>query len=109
MKTRTGELTIKCLEYTHLVKALRPLPDSREGLSRRVHRQRGVYRAGADEEALRHGGLWMQCAADNDCGVQVAIGGNNAACIRPDKPLQHPPSRQVAHREQRPEPLLLRG
>ena len=28
MKTRTGELTIKCLEYTHLVKALRPLPES---------------------------------------------------------------------------------
>ena len=26
MKTMTGEITIKCLEYTHLVKALRPLP-----------------------------------------------------------------------------------
>ena len=27
MKTKTGEVTIKCLEYTHLVKALRPLPE----------------------------------------------------------------------------------
>ena len=26
MKTQTGEVTIKCLKYTHLVKALRPLP-----------------------------------------------------------------------------------
>ena len=26
MKTKTGEVTIKCLEYTHLVKSLRPLP-----------------------------------------------------------------------------------
>ena len=28
MKTNSGELTIKCLEYTHLVKALKPLPKS---------------------------------------------------------------------------------
>ena len=27
MKTKTGEVTIKCLKYTHLVKALRPLPE----------------------------------------------------------------------------------
>ena len=27
MKTKTGEVTIKCLEYTHLVKALKPLPE----------------------------------------------------------------------------------
>lgn len=27
MKTGTGEVTIKCLEYTHLVKALKPLPE----------------------------------------------------------------------------------
>ena len=26
MKTQTGEVTIKCLKYTHLVKSLRPLP-----------------------------------------------------------------------------------
>ena len=33
MKTKTGELTIKCLEYTHLVKALRPLPEKFHGLT----------------------------------------------------------------------------
>ena len=33
MKTRTGEITIKCLEYTHLVKALRPLPEKFHGLT----------------------------------------------------------------------------
>ncbi len=33
MKTQTGEITIKCQEYTHLVKALRPLPEKFHGLS----------------------------------------------------------------------------
>ena len=33
MKTRTGEVTIKCLKYTHLVKALRPLPEKFHGLT----------------------------------------------------------------------------
>lgn len=32
MKTGTGELTIKCLEYTHLVKSLSPLPEKYHGL-----------------------------------------------------------------------------
>ena len=32
MKTGTGEVTIKCLEYTHLVKALKPLPEKYHGL-----------------------------------------------------------------------------
>ena len=33
MKTQTGEVTIKCLEYTHLVKSLRPLPEKFHGLT----------------------------------------------------------------------------
>ena len=33
MKTKTGEVTIKCLEYTHLVKALKPLPEKFHGLT----------------------------------------------------------------------------
>ena len=33
MKTQTGEITIKCLKYTHLVKALRPLPEKYHGLN----------------------------------------------------------------------------
>ena len=33
MKTKTGEVTIKCLEYTHLVKSLRPLPEKFHGLT----------------------------------------------------------------------------
>ncbi len=32
MKTNTGELSVKALKYTHLVKALRPLPDKFHGL-----------------------------------------------------------------------------
>lgn len=32
MLTRTGEITIRCVEYTHLVKALRPLPEKFHGL-----------------------------------------------------------------------------
>src|SRR5574344_1661428 len=43
MKTRTGELTVKCLEYTHLVKALRPLPEKFHGLTDVEERYRRRY------------------------------------------------------------------
>ena len=43
MKTRTGELTIKCLEYTPLVKALRPLPEKFHGLTDTEERYRRRY------------------------------------------------------------------
>ena len=43
MKTRTGEVTIKCLEYTHLVKALRPLPEKFHGLQDVEERYRKRY------------------------------------------------------------------
>ena len=43
MKTKTGELTIKCLEYTHLVKALRPLPEKFHGLTDIEERYRRRY------------------------------------------------------------------
>lgn len=43
MKTKTGEITIKCLEYTHLVKALRPLPEKFHGLVDKEVRYRKRY------------------------------------------------------------------
>jgi len=43
MKTKTGEITIKCLEYTHLVKALRPLPEKFHGLTDVEERYRRRY------------------------------------------------------------------
>ncbi len=43
MKTKTGEVTIKCLEYTHLVKALRPLPEKFHGLADKEERYRRRY------------------------------------------------------------------
>lgn len=43
MKTRTGEVTIKCLEYTPLVKALRPLPEKFHGLTDVEERYRRRY------------------------------------------------------------------
>ena len=43
MKTQTGELTIKCLEYTHLAKALRPLPEKMHGLTDVEERYRRRY------------------------------------------------------------------
>ena len=43
MKTRTGELTVKCLEYTHLVKALKPLPEKFHGLTDIEERYRRRY------------------------------------------------------------------
>ena len=43
MMTKTGEITIKCLEYTHLVKALRPLPEKFHGLTDIEERYRRRY------------------------------------------------------------------
>ena len=43
MKTGTGEVTIKCLEYTHLVKALKPLPEKFHGLTDIEERYRRRY------------------------------------------------------------------
>ena len=43
MKTQTGELTIKCLEYTHIVKALKPLPEKFHGLTDVEERYRRRY------------------------------------------------------------------
>ena len=43
MKTKTGEVTIKCKEYTHLVKALRPLPEKFHGLTDVEERYRRRY------------------------------------------------------------------
>ncbi len=43
MKTRTGEVTIKCMEYTHLVKALKPLPEKFHGLTDIEERYRRRY------------------------------------------------------------------
>ena len=43
MKTKTGEVTIKCQEYTHLVKALKPLPEKFHGLTDKEERYRRRY------------------------------------------------------------------
>ena len=43
MKTNTGEITVKCLEYTHLCKALRPLPEKFHGLTDTEERYRRRY------------------------------------------------------------------
>ena len=43
MKTQTGEVTTKCLKYTHLVKALRPLPEKFHGLTDIEERYRRRY------------------------------------------------------------------
>jgi lysyl-tRNA synthetase class 2 len=43
MKTRTGELTIRVEKYTHLVKALRPLPEKFHGLTDTEERYRRRY------------------------------------------------------------------
>lgn len=43
MKTMTGEVTLKCQEYTHLVKALRPLPEKFHGLTDVEERYRRRY------------------------------------------------------------------
>jgi lysyl-tRNA synthetase class 2 len=43
MKTNSGEVTIKCLKYTHLVKSLRPLPEKFHGLTDIEERYRRRY------------------------------------------------------------------
>jgi len=43
MRTQTGEITIKCEKYTHLVKALRPLPEKFHGLTDVEERYRRRY------------------------------------------------------------------
>ncbi len=43
MKTKTGEITVKCETYTHLVKALRPLPEKFHGLTDVEERYRRRY------------------------------------------------------------------
>ena len=43
MKTRTGEVTLKCLEYKHIVKALKPLPEKFHGLTDKEERYRKRY------------------------------------------------------------------
>ena len=43
IKTMTGEVTIKCLKYTHLVKALKPLPEKFHGLQDKEERYRRRY------------------------------------------------------------------
>ena len=43
MKTGTGEITIKCLEYTHIVKSLKPLPEKFHGLNDVEERYRKRY------------------------------------------------------------------
>ncbi len=43
MKTQTGEITVKVSEYTHIVKALRPLPEKFHGLTDVEERYRRRY------------------------------------------------------------------
>ena len=43
MITQSGELTVKCHEYTHLTKALRPLPEKFHGLTDKEERYRRRY------------------------------------------------------------------
>lgn len=43
MLTQTGEPTVKCREYTHLTKALRPLPEKFHGLTDKEERYRRRY------------------------------------------------------------------
>ena len=43
MVTMTGEITVNCLEYTHLTKALRPLPEKFHGLTDVEERYRRRY------------------------------------------------------------------
>ena len=43
MLTKTGEPTVKCLQYTHLTKALKPLPEKFHGLTDKEERYRRRY------------------------------------------------------------------
>ncbi len=42
-RTQTGELSVECHEYTHLTKALRPLPEKYHGLTDKEERYRRRY------------------------------------------------------------------
>ena len=42
-RTKTGELTVKAVQYTHLSKALRPLPDKFHGLQDKEESRRRRY------------------------------------------------------------------
>lgn len=43
IRTNTGEITVKALKYTHLAKALRPLPDKYHGLQDKEEARRHRY------------------------------------------------------------------
>ncbi|MCH3961715.1 MAG: lysine--tRNA ligase [Solobacterium sp.] len=43
MKTQAGELSVECTKYTHLTKALRPLPEKFHGLQDKEERYRRRY------------------------------------------------------------------
>ena len=43
IRTQTGELSVECHEYTHLAKALRPLPEKFHGLTDKEERYRRRY------------------------------------------------------------------
>lgn len=43
MKTKTGEVTLRCIKFTHLVKALKPLPEKFHGLTDIEERYRRRY------------------------------------------------------------------
>lgn len=43
IKTQAGELSVECSEYTHLTKALRPLPEKFHGLTDKEERYRRRY------------------------------------------------------------------
>lgn len=43
MKTKTGELTVRCAKYTHLTKCLHPLPEKYHGLTDVEERSRKRY------------------------------------------------------------------
>ena len=43
MRTRTGEMTVRCEKYTHLTKSLRPLPEKFHGLTDVEERYRHRY------------------------------------------------------------------
>lgn len=43
MVTQTGEITVKCLQYTHLVKSLKPLPEKFHGITDVEERYRKRY------------------------------------------------------------------
>ncbi len=54
MRTRTGEVTIKVAKYTHIVKALKPLPEKFHGLTDVEERYRRRYVDLIMNESSRH-------------------------------------------------------